>query len=272
MIQKHNHCKVFESFSRHFNSPVGKKDAQRGRTMAATSRRGFFPEDEKDFAASQLEKLKTAAADFLYLSDRGYSPQGAAALVGDRYQLSARQRTAVVRTVSPRDALVSRLAKQLGDASGLPGSGVHVDGFNAVIALEVALSGSPVFECMDGTVRDLAGLRGTYRIIDKTTEAVRLILGGIRQLGAAKASFYLDAPVSNSGRLKTLINETAREIGFSATAETVNGVDRLLSALPGVITADSAILDRCESWLNPGAGLVQAIPGVWMIDICPVPY
>jgi len=237
--------------------------------MAATSRRGFFPEDESDFAAAQLGKLKTAAADFLYLSDRGYSPQGAATLVGDRYQLSARQRTAVVRTVSPRAALALRMAKQIHDPAGLPGGEVHADGFNAVIALEVALSGSPVFLCMDGTVRDLAGLRGTYRIIDKTTEAVRLIIGGLRQLGASQARVYLDAPVSNSGRLKTLINETARELGFNAAAETVNGVDRLLSTLPGVITADSAILDRCPSWLNLGAGLISAIPGVWMLDICP---
>lgn len=237
--------------------------------MAAASRRGFFPEDEKDFAAAQLERLKIAAADYLYLSDRGYSPQGAAALVGDRYQLSARQRTAVVRTVSPRAALALRMAKQLGDASGLPGGGVYVDGFNAVIALEVALSGSPVFLCMDGTVRDLAGLRGTYRIIDKTFEAVRLIIGGLQRLGAAKAAFYLDAPVSNSGRLKTLINETGRELDFAATAETVNGVDRLLGTLPGVITADSAILDRCVSWMNLCEGLVSSVSGVWMVDIRP---
>ena len=237
--------------------------------MAVTSRRGFFPEDENDFAAAQLDKMKTAAADYLYLGDRGYSPQGAAALVGDRYQLSARQRIAVVRTVSPHEALVLRMAKQLGDPAVLPGGGVHIDGFNAVIALEVALSGSPVFLCMDGTVRDLAGLRGTYRIIDKTVEAVRLLIGGLMRLGAAKAFVYLDAPVSNSGRLKTLINETAGEFGFPAQAETVNGVDRLLSGLPGVITADSAILDRCISWLNPGAGLAASIPGVWMLDIRP---
>lgn len=237
--------------------------------MAAASRRGFFPGDEKDFAAAQLAKLKTAAADFLYLSDRGYSLQGAASLVGDRYQLTARQRTAVVRTVSPQDALASRLAKQLGGASGLPGGEVHVDGFNAVIALEVALSGSPVFFCMDGTVRDLAGLRGTYRIIDKTYEAVRLLVGGLRELGAAKAAVYLDAPVSNSGRLKTLINETARTLSFPAEAQTVGGVDRLLGALPGVVTADSAVLDRCISWLNIGTGLVKAIPGVWLLDIRP---
>lgn len=53
---------------------------------------------------------------------------------------------------------------------------VHIDGFNSVITLEVALSGSPVFVCRDGTIRDLAGLRGTYRIIDKTEDAIELIL------------------------------------------------------------------------------------------------
>ena len=237
--------------------------------MATASRRGFFPEDERDFAAAQLDKLKTAAADYLYLGDRGYSPQGAAALVGDRYQLSARQRTAVIRTVSPREALALRMAKQICSPSGLPGAEVHVDGFNAIITLEVALSGSPVFLCMDGTVRDLAGLRGTYRIIDKTVLAVRLMIGSLQQLGAANAFVYLDAPVSNSGRLKALINQTARELGFPTEAATVNGVDRLLSTLPGVITADSAILDRCVSWMNIHESLMRRVSGVWLVDIRP---
>lgn len=52
---------------------------------------------------------------------------------------------------------------------------VHIDGFNTVITLEVALSGSPVFYCRDGALRDLAGLRGTYRVIDKTQEAIELL-------------------------------------------------------------------------------------------------
>lgn len=66
--------------------------------------------------------------------------------------------------------------------------------------------------CMDGTYRDLAGLRGTYRLIDKTDAAIRLILSELQRLSVNRAVFWLDAPVSNSGRLKTRIAEIAEKV------------------------------------------------------------
>ena len=54
---------------------------------------------------------------------------------------------------------------------------------------------------MDGNIRDLAGLRGTYKLIDKTDRAIDLIGQELEKLKVSKAVFYLDKPVSNSGRL-----------------------------------------------------------------------
>ena len=47
----------------------------------------------------------------------------------------------------------------------ISGNEVNIDGFNIIITLEVLLCDSILFSCMDGTIRDLAALRGTYRII-----------------------------------------------------------------------------------------------------------
>ena len=58
---------------------------------------------------------------------------------------------------------------------------------------------------MDGTIRDLAGLRGTYKLIDKTDRAINLIGEYLQKLKIKKVVFYLDSPVSNSGRLKIRI-------------------------------------------------------------------
>lgn len=63
-----------------------------------------------------------------------------------------------------------------------------------IITLEVALSGSPVFLCMDGTYCGLAGLCGTYRLIDKTDAAIRLILSELKTLFAKRAVFRFYAP------------------------------------------------------------------------------
>ena len=80
-----------------------------------------------------------------------------------------------------------------------------IDGFNIVITLEVLLSDSLLFSCMDGTIRDLAALRGTYRLIPETADAVRLIFDILQEASVGKVNILLDEPVSNSGRLKSLI-------------------------------------------------------------------
>lgn len=89
------------------------------------------------------------------------------------------------------------------------------DGFNEIITLEVMFSRSPLFLCMDGTIRDLTALRGTYRIIHETEQVIHLMLEVLIDSGAAKAVILLDEPVSNSGRLKTKIADIAEEYPIS---------------------------------------------------------
>ena len=144
---------------------------------------------------------------------------------------------------------------------------VHIDGFNTIITLEVALSGSPVFYCRDGVLRDLAGLRGTYRIIDKTQEAIRLLLGHLEFLNIPEAVFYLDAPVSNSGRLSGLIRECSHEYHISVQTQIIPDVDRVLEQMEGVISGDAIILNRCKSWLNIMPLILEQMECVWKIQL-----
>ena len=97
------------------------------------------------------------------------------------------------------DEQLLRRGKKECAADELCGRTVYIDGFNTIITLEIALCGSLLLECMDGTIRDLAGLRGTYRLVDETRKSVEIIADALETLKAQKAVFYLDAPVSNSG-------------------------------------------------------------------------
>ena len=128
-------------------------------------RRGFVPTDEKEFGEKSLQKLREAQKDVFMLINRGYPIKSASTFVGNHYLLSERQRMAVVRSTSDSLAIQRRLEKEKISAEG---ETVYIDGFNIIITLEVALSHSTLLKCMDGTIRDLAGLRGTYKIIDKT--------------------------------------------------------------------------------------------------------
>lgn len=236
--------------------------------MAKSTKRGYSPDDEHDFKGSALETLKRAAEELYFLLNRGYPVKGASTFVGNHYLLSERQRIAMTRIVSPEADIAARTRKRKSPETVM-GETVNIDGFNAVITLEVAQSGSPVFVCMDGTYRDLAGLRGTYSLIDKTDIAIRLIISELKKLSVKRAVFWLDAPVSNSGRLKTRIAEIVEAERFEAGIEIVNNVDRVLYDLPNVITGDSVILDRCQSWLNLNERIIPGIPDAW---ICKIQY
>lgn len=164
--------------------------------------------------------------------------KNASVFVGNHLLLSERQRLAVVRSTASDEQLRRRRDKECVKES-MAGRTVHIDGFNSVITLEIALCESLLLHCMDGTIRDLAGLRGTYRLIEETSKAIRLIADTLDDLGIRKAVFYLDAPVSNSGRLKSLIAEVWEDYRAELDIQVVHDVDRLLQNQECVMTSDS---------------------------------
>lgn len=225
--------------------------------MTTVVKRGYSSNDEKEFGSSAIDTILKAGKDLQYLLNQGYNIKGASAFVGNHYLLSERQRLALVRGVSPQESITKRETKEI---KTIPtGSVVNIDGFNTIITLEVALSDSVLLKCMDGTVRDLAGLRGTYRLIDKTDMAIKLIGKALEENQVGKVVFYLDAPVSNSGRLSQRINELLNEFSFEVQTEVINNVDSVLEKLDNVITGDAIILDRCKSWINLNAKIIEGI-------------
>lgn len=216
--------------------------------MSKVVKRGYVPEDEREFSEKSLITLKSAAKDICYLMEQGYPIKSASTFVGNHYLLSERQRLALVRSISIEKQVAIRKQKEIvlleEDAT------LYIDGFNTIITLEVAFSGSPLFDCMDGTIRDLAGLRGTYRIIDKTKLAIDAIGKVLTKYKVRKVVFYLDAPVSNSGRLAQLIREQYKDLPFALEIEVIPQVDAVLQKLDHVVTSDAIILDHVGSWFN----------------------
>lgn len=233
--------------------------------------KGFVESDCKEFNADALPTLSRACYELSWLLDRGYPRDTARDFVGDRYQLTARQRLFMARVVSGKVAASRRVAKRKGEAE-LAGERILVDGFNAIVTLEVAIAGGPVVACEDGTVRDLAGMRGTYHPSACTHEAIRLLLDFFAESHAQDVDFLIDAPVSNSGRLRGIILREAESFdGMSVTAELERDVDASLSASGGiVVTSDSVILDRCAAWSNAVAEIVGGIGNVWIIEVAPL--
>ncbi len=213
------------------------------------ARRGYEPEDDNNFSPKAVELLRNASRHVTYLINEGYDLKRAVSFVGDHYLLSKRQRLAVMRSMAAEGQLKERRYK-LVPFSDLSGREVWMDGFNTIITLEVILSRSPVFLCMDGAIRDLAALRGTYRIIPETENASRIMYDMLQEAGVSKINILLDEPVSNSGRLKTLLAEAGEEYSPELDIQIIMDVDKVLYEKELVISSDSIILDNCVSWVN----------------------
>ncbi|MEY8320675.1 DUF434 domain-containing protein [Lachnospiraceae bacterium 46-61] len=223
--------------------------------MRKIVKRGYFFSDERDFNQKSLPKLYQAAYDYRFLLNREYSVKSALTFVGNHYLLSERQRLSLMRGISSKKDIESRKSKQI--TNHIENRTVHIDGFNTIITLEVALSQSLLLKCMDGTIRDLAALRGSYRVIDKTEHAIMCIGEVLQQYHIDKVVFYLDAPVSNSGRLKTQILELLSVFDYDIEINVINDVDRVLQNLENVITSDAIILDKCQSWINLNKTIIK---------------
>lgn len=215
--------------------------------MTQQARRGFMPTDERDFGDKALPKLRKAAEEVYYLLNRNYPVTPITRFIGDHYQLSERQRLALARTISAKDKIIERKKREV---QNINGKVLYIDGFNVIIGLEIAFSNSMLFKCMDGTIRDLAGLRSTYRLIPQTDLAIEALLRSLDELEVKKTVIYLDKPISNSGRLKQRIYHFAEKNTFELDVQLDDAVDTLLKTKPLVASADSVILDECNEWFN----------------------
>ncbi len=226
--------------------------------------RGPGPEDRTLFGPARWDDLRTAVGDFSWLLTRGYAEPSALKLVGDRYRLVERQRVAVLRSSCSNEASERRTASRV-EVAALRGQPIRVDGFNLILTLESALGGGVVLGGRDGAYRDLASVHGTYRRVEETQPALVLAAHWLNHWGIGPCEWFLDAPVSNSGRLAALIRAT--DPGWTATV--VPDPDPILSQ-PGTVvaTADSAILDRAAGWINLARALIEsAVPGAFVVDL-----
>jgi hypothetical protein len=216
--------------------------------------------------------LRSAVADLSWLLSRSYAPTSALKLVGDRWSLIDRQRAAVLRCACSDESRARREGHRASPAE-VRGQVLLLDGFNVLTTIEAALGGAVVLLGRDGTCRDLAGVHGTYRKVEETRPALALLGEVLARLGASSIGWYLDRPVSNSGRLKGLILQAAADRGWDWRVELVPNPDPLLARSPDLVaTADSAILDRCDRWVNLARlAIEQAVPPAFVVDLSLAP-
>jgi len=230
--------------------------------------RGPHPSDAKLFAEDKIGDIRNALADYSLLLTKGYGNKGALKLVGDRFSLTERQRLAVMRSSCSEEQFDSRKKKEI-SITETAGEEIAVDGYNCLITVEAAMSSGVIFVGRDGCFRDLASLHGTYRKVEETIPAVKLINEFLKEAKVSKSLWLLDKPVSNSGRLKTLIREIAEENGWDCEIKlSISPDHELIKTDLIVASSDGVVLDGCKRWVNLARAIIeQNLPESWIIKL-----
>lgn len=193
----------------------------------------------------QVDKLKMAVQDMMYLLSRGYAEKASSELVGNRYKLKTRQIQALRGASASKQQIKHRKDKQL-EVSDLKNKILYLDGFNVLILMESLLSGAYIFEGADGCFRDLSGVHGTYKRVNQTQKAE-----------VQKIIWIFDKPVSNSGRIKQIVLDFAHENKLNWEAELEFNPDKFLAENSEIaVSSDALILDHCQQWFNLIAHLI----------------
>jgi hypothetical protein len=153
------------------------------------------------------------------------------------------------------------------------GANVSIDAFNVLVTLEVARGGGPVLRCADGALRDLAGLRGSYKTVVDTEPAIDSIARFVIDHGATSARVFVDEPVSNSGRVRALFEErfarASKGRAFAFDVRAVPDADAALEGAECALSADAVVIDRAERWSSVAADLLDHwAPDAWVIELC----
>lgn len=231
--------------------------------------RGPAPEDPRLFSPQMLPSLRSASSDLAWLLTRGYASPSSLKIVGDRYNLEARQRNAVQRSTCSDPDRDARLKRKLTPESA-GGQPLLIDAYNVLTTLEVALAHGVILRARDHAHRDIASIHGAWRKTAETPAALHFLGQTLIELKIPHAHFLLDAPVSNSARLATLMRDLAKSNQWKWQIDLVPNPDPLLIASTQPIsTADSAILDATTApWLDlPAQVLSRHIPNAWIIDL-----
>jgi hypothetical protein len=219
--------------------------------MTNLKNRGKEASDDVLFGTLKIQlKLKEAVADMRYFLNRGYGEKATLALVGNRYRLNSRQQQAVHGMSASQNQIENRKSKEI-EIQNLAGKEIIIDGFNVLILLESILSNAYVFKGLDGFIRDLSSVYGTYKKVKQTSQAIEIIADFFVKQRIKKVYWLFDKPVSNSGKLKQIIEEIASENKYDWTIELVNNPDKIIVERNLIaLTSDAWILDNCTANFN----------------------
>ncbi|MCP5050837.1 MAG: DUF434 domain-containing protein [bacterium] len=193
------------------------------------------------------DSFKLALYDYLYLRNHGYPPKPSLKLVGDRYRLTAIQRTVLFRGIGSTKQAGERKDKL---TRQLKGKSLHMDGYNVCLALVNYLLGKTVFIANDGLLRDVGD--GYGKTVNETAfrKAVRLLVEFTAGTGVERVRIYLDEPMPGSASHASLLEEEMQRFNIPGEVCRAPCADQALISNDNgqnvIATSDSQVIDAVQ--------------------------
>jgi hypothetical protein len=218
------------------------------------------------FDDAAIERLRLAAEEVAWLTGRGYALDAVGEIVAKHHGLSETHRAALARGTCSEPQYRRRAAREL-EAEDVARRPLSIDAIDAVATIEAALSGQPVLQTLDGTVRAFGIERTTWVSSGAADDALDRIFATTKELRPSQMRFVLDEGASAAADLEARIN--ARAKAHKAKAEVVR-VPNALKALrkeKQIVTGDAETLDACAAWFNLIGRIVEAVAGAKVIRL-----
>lgn len=225
--------------------------------MKKQTNRGKEAKDDIFFNQDAKLIFKEALLDLNFLLTRVYSPKNALQTVGTRYKLTQRQLKAL-QGMGAAQQYLDKVKTTHSAVEDLKGNTLVIDGFNVIILLESLFSGAYLFQGSDGCFRDLSTVHGTYKKVSQTPLAIQTLVDFHKESGVNEIIWIFDKPVSNSGRIKKMLEETAVQDKVNWTILLDDKADEAIIKQAGItISSDAYIIENATKWFNLIAFLIE---------------
>lgn len=194
------------------------------------------------------ENLQKAIRDYRYLLNRDYPEKTTIKLVGDKYQLTGEERSILYRGISSKKSSDYRRSKK---TNHFKSGTIIIDVYNILFTFANYLNGRPVFIADDGFLRDAGELRGRISKKKLLGRIKELLFKFLDQHVQYNYLFYIDQPVSNSGKLAVEINEFLSLKQIEGKAYTCDSADNMIiseaTSEDTVCSSDSIIIEKTKT-------------------------
>lgn len=215
--------------------------------------------NELAFDDATIEKLRLAAEEVAWLTGRGYPIDRVSDFVTNQHRLGDAERSALASGTCSEPQYRRRAAREL-EAEDVARRPLSIDTAEVLSAIEAALTGRPVLQTLDGTVRAFGN--ATHAPSATTDDALARIYAAAKELRPSVLRFLVTSSDLDE-RITAKAKDAKAKIEIVKVADTRSGMKKEKQ----VVSGDAEVLDQAGAWFNLVGRVLEGIPNAKIVRL-----